>query len=204
VAEKQMKTERYIKLSLSSFIIQVSAMKNFLPLLAALLLLPAVSGFAQPYGNTNGTFSINANVLSALTLTKDYDLEFGNVFQTTTQHVAVTGTPTYTAGTTPRAAKISISGAASREVQISFSNHTALNGNGTLDVTYAANDAEFVSGSSNPIGNSGWNPTSASATGSLDTGGDGAVFLGGSVAPTTSHTGSYTATATITVGYTGL
>jgi hypothetical protein len=74
-----------------------------------------------------------------------------------------------------------------------------------LDVTYVANDAEFVEGhSGTPVGASGWNPASASATGTLDNGGEASVFLGGSVAPTTWHDGSYTATAPITVGYTGL
>ncbi len=179
-------------------------MKKILLLAAILAVLPYANGFAQSTP-VSTTFTISANVLTQLTVVTDVNLNFGNVFQASTQHNSVGGIPTYTAGATPTAAKFTITGAASREVTVAFSNHTSMTGTGgPLPVTYASNDAEIVTGTGAPSGGSGWDPTSASDTQYLDgTNSKATVYLGGQVAPTTAMSGAFTGTGTITVAYTG-
>lgn len=179
-------------------------MKKFALLLSLFLCLPLAQGFGQAQ---NAQFQIQATVLTALTVTVDENLNFGDVIQGLAQYVEVDGTTTYPSSGGQSPAKIDIIGAPNREVSVVFSNHSIITdpvSNQTMSVTYIAGDAEFVTGTGLPAGGGTWNPTTGTEMGDLSGLGLATVYLGGTIAPSASQaSGNYSATATVTVTYTG-
>ncbi|HOJ02567.1 MAG TPA: DUF4402 domain-containing protein [Bacteroidota bacterium] len=184
-------------------------MKKFALLLSLFLCLPLAQGFGQVTGSVvDEQFNINANVLTALTITYQSDLEFGDVFQNTTKSVTPAGVPSYPAtGATPSAAKMRIDGMPDREVIVWFEDHEVITfGTNNLDVDYTAADAVFVAGTGLPGTGVAWNPTASATTSQdLDVSGVATIYLGGTIAPVsgTHAAGAYTAAASLYVGYTG-
>ena len=84
-------------------------MKKILLLAALFALLPLANGFAQ-IGSESSPFTITATVLTQLTVATDANLNFGNVFQSSVQHIDLDGAPTYVAGGAPTGAKFTITG----------------------------------------------------------------------------------------------
>lgn len=176
-----------------------------LTLLIVLFLISSGTSFSQ-LGTKTEQFQITAMVLSALTITEVTPLQFGSVFPGENKHIDVAGTKTYSVtGETTSPASFTIDGAPNRQVSVAFTGHTSIsNGGNTMNVVYIPNDASAQTGSGYSL-TSGWDPTSASTTVSLDGTGDAAVYLGGEVQPAlTQVIGAYAGTATITVSYTGI
>ncbi len=184
-------------------------MKKLAFLLICFLMASGTS-FSQLASSTaTEDFQITATVLTALQITEINALQFGSVFQGTTKHLALDGTKTYTvAGETTTPASFDIDGAAGREVSITFSGHTSLvdASSNSMNIVYIAGDASAAAPASAGYNlSSTWNPETAAQTVTLDgTTGDAAVFLGGELQPGASQAaGNYSATATMTVVYTG-
>ncbi|MFZ1729054.1 MAG: DUF4402 domain-containing protein [Bacteroidota bacterium] len=178
-----------------------------LALLLVCFLMASGTSFSQTYGSVSPTFTIQANVQSALTVAELTPLEFGQLFQGYAKYVAPTGVSTPTVGGIPTgAATFSIAGAINREVSITFTNHTSISdGSTSIPISYGSDDARAQAGTSATPPTSGWNPTTLGGTVTLDGSGDARVFLGGTATTTTANAaGAYSATGTITVGYTGV
>jgi hypothetical protein len=135
--------------------------------------------------------SISATVLQPITITKNNDLLFGNVFPGVNSTVAVTGS----------AAQFTLAGTASANVNLSFTLPTNLtSGANNLPIgTWTGYHNATASPSS---GGTAFTP-SASATASAFSGsGALSVYVGGTVQPAANQTaGTYTGTLTLNAAY---
>lgn len=166
-------------------------------LLFTLALFVLGSGLAFAQTNITAT----TNVLNTLSVTGAKNLDFGNVEQTSISEVvqpedAGAGRYDISSGTA--------SGGAS--IQLQF---TALpasltdGGTSSITTTFATDKAGYVSGSttSYTAGSDDFDPNTA-VTRTLDANGDGTVFIGGEIDPSTATaTGTHTGTVTLTVSY---
>jgi len=147
--------------------------------------------------------SVSATVLSALTVTRNADLDFKNVLPGFNKSVAADGTPTYGAGGSGEtAAKFTIAGAASRAVTLNFTTPTNLSsGSDNLIISFA--NLGVYNTTDSPSGGTSFTPSSSTAA-TLSSSGNLYIYLGGQVQPTYGQaTGTYTGTVTVSVTYSG-
>jgi hypothetical protein len=156
--------------------------------LSALLALPALAS-AQVSESVQAT----ATVLTPLTVSAGDALRFGDVFPGLTSEVAPTDGS--------RRGSFTVAGATGRQVSLAFGLPSELVGPGaaSLPIAFGAASARWENGATSEDfdPDAGTNAT-LSGAGSLG------VFIGGEVQPAVSQTeGSYSATITLTVAYTG-
>jgi Domain of unknown function (DUF4402) len=158
-----------------------------LALSAVALSAGALPGHAQ----NNASASVTATVQQPITVTKNNDLSFGNVFPGLNKTIAVT------AG---GAAKFTVAGQASTPVNLTFTvPATIASGGNNLTINswtghYNTTDA--------PTGGTTFTPSTSATTATLASDGALYVYVGATAAPTASQAaGSYSGTMTMTVVY---
>ncbi|HEX2250294.1 MAG TPA: DUF4402 domain-containing protein [Gemmatimonadales bacterium] len=158
----------------------------------ALVALVSLCSAATAQAQNNATANITAAVQQPITVTKNNDLAFGNVFPGVDKTIAVTA-----AG----AAKFTVAGQAATPVQLTFSlPGTLTNGGNNLVIdtwTGHHNTVDLATGGTS------FTPSSSATTATLSAvGGNLFVYVGATVRPTTSQAaGNYTGSFTMTAVY---
>jgi hypothetical protein len=158
-----------------------------LAIAAITMLVAAVPGRAQ----NNASATVTATVQQPITVTKNNDLSFGNVFPGINKSIAVTA-----AG----AAKFTTAGQASTPVNLTFTiPATIASGGNTLTLsTWAGHH----SGVDLPSGGTSFTPSGSATSATLSALGSLYVYVGATAEPTpTQAAGSYTGNMTMTVVY---
>lgn len=166
-------------------------MRTALTAVAAALLFGAPVVYAQ-----NASIDATATVLTPITVTAAQNLAFGTVFPGLNKAVA------YSDAT--NGGRFSVTGAANREVNVSFTLPTNLtSGGNSLPIDTWTGYHNVTNSASS--GGSAFTPSSAAQAVTLEaTGGQLYVFVGATVKPTaTQAAGSYTAPVRMDVVYTG-
>jgi hypothetical protein len=164
----------------------------FLSLLSVLLLVSF--GIAQE----QETIDAKATVLSPISFPAKRDLDFGS-------EVLPGRTYTVLPGNGTQAGRFELSGADGKEVSLSFSLPTDLDGPGanTISITFSATSATHATNLDYVTGATSFNPASGATT-SLNGLGSLYIALGGEISPPSNQVaGAYSATITLTVEYTG-
>lgn len=168
--------------------------KLALVLLAAALLAWAPAAMAQ--GTASGDILATANVMTAVLVTPEQDLDFGNVIPGTPKSVAITGA---TAG------RWLVQGSAGAEVDLDFTAlpATLASGANTMPIVYGAADAGHNT-TNNPGGATTFDPAGTELANLGNPLPDLYVWIGGQVQPGAAQVaGLYTGTITLTATYTG-
>ncbi len=188
-------------------------MKKFLNIaLFTALTLMSADVFAQTGDNDN--ISADANVVAAVDVVAETNLDFGSILTSSSSAVAANaGTP----------GKFTVTSTSGIDLSLSFAMPDAGNGcnsgtytycllrsggsntvdNDLLELTFGANDGAWdnTETATNGSGGTTFNPTAGATTGGTQDG-NIAVFVGGTVTSTgTQAQGSYTGTITLTVDY---
>jgi Domain of unknown function (DUF4402) len=168
--------------------------------LVILLVLVAATSFAQLNANTN--MGASATVLTALTITKNTDVAFGNIGATTAGQVYLdpkAAASTYV-GTTATVGTLTIAGANSQSIRLTWPPTLSLSDGASHTMTYTLK----VNGlSANTQASSGTlTLTSGYYDATTSAGGAYYLWVGGDLGTLASQvTGTYTGTANFTVEY---
>ncbi|MEP7227589.1 MAG: DUF4402 domain-containing protein [Gemmatimonadales bacterium] len=154
---------------------------------AIAMLVAAVPVRAQ----NNASATVTATVQQPITVTKNNDLSFGNVFPGINKSIAVTA-----AG----AAKFTTAGQASTPVNLTFTIPATI-ASGANTMTLSTWTGHY-SGVDLPNGGTSFTPSSSATSATLSVLGNLYVYLGATAEPTsTQASGSYTGNMTMTVVY---
>jgi hypothetical protein len=154
---------------------------------AFVLLCAAVPAEAQ----NNASATITATVQQPITVTKNNDLSFGNVFPGVDKSIAVT------AG---GAAKFTVAGQASTAVNLTFSTPATIASGGN-NLALASWTGHY-SGTDLPTGGTSFTPSPSATSATLNGSGALYVYVGATAQPTTTQAaGSYSGNVTMTVVY---
>lgn len=158
------------------------------------LVLGAVAvlcGTAPAAAQNNASATITATVQQPITVTKNNDLSFGNVFPGVDKSIAVT------AG---GAAKFTIAGQATTPVNLTFSIPATIASGGN-NLTLASWTGHY-SGTDLPTGGTTFTPSASATSATLNGSGALYVYVGATAQPTsTQAAGSYSGNVTMTVVY---
>jgi Domain of unknown function (DUF4402) len=157
------------------------------PLLALVLVLVPLTARAQ----NNASANVTATVQQPITVTKNNDLSFGNVFPGVTKSIAVT------AG---GAAKFTVAGQVSTPVNLTFTLPATLaSGGNTLPIGTWTGEYNT---SDSPTGGTSFTPSASATTATLHTDGALYVYVGATASPAAAQVaGSYSGTLALTVVY---
>lgn len=169
-------------------------------LAATLVILIAGNLQAQ---TANANVDASATVLTALTITKNTDVAFGNIGATTAGQVYLDpkglATSTYI-GTTAAVGTLTVAGANTQSIRLTWPVSLSLSDGASHTMTYTlkvnGNAASSQSGSSTLTLGSGYSDVTTSGTGAYY------LWVGGDLGtPSGQATGTYTGTANFTVEY---
>ena len=154
-------------------------------------LFVALLGARSAQAQNNASASVTATVQQPITVTKNNDLSFGNVFPGLDKTIAVT---------VGGAAKFTVSGQASTPVNLTFTlPATIASGGNNLTINSWTGHYNTVDA---PTGGTSFTPSPSATTATLAVGGSLYVYVGATAAPTASQAaGSYSGTMTMTVVY---
>jgi len=154
-------------------------------------LFVALLGARSAQAQNNASASVTATVQQPITVTKNNDLSFGNVFPGLDKTIAVT---------VGGAAKFTVSGQASTPVNLTFTlPATIASGGNNLTINSWTGHYNTVDA---PTGGTSFTPSPSATTATLAAGGALYVYVGATAAPTASQAaGSYSGTMTMTVVY---
>ena len=157
------------------------------PLLALALVLVPLTARAQ----NNASANVTATVQQPITVTKNNDLSFGNVFPGVAKSIAVT------AG---GAAKFTVAGQVSTPVNLTFTLPATLaSGGNTLPIGTWTGEYNT---SDSPTGGTSFTPSASATTATLHTDGSLYVYVGATASPAAAQVaGSYSGTLALTVVY---
>jgi len=183
---------------------EVYMLRNiFTSALLAAMLLVLIAGNIQAQTLANANVGASATVLTALTITKNTDVAFGNISQTTGGVVYLDpkglGTSAYV-GTTAVVGTLTIAGANSQSIRLTWPATLSLSDGATHTMTYTLKvnglDANTQASSTTLLLTSGYYNATTSA------GGGFYLWVGGDLGTLSSQaTGAYTGTANFTVEY---
>jgi Domain of unknown function (DUF4402) len=167
-------------------------MRMFRPVrLAAAALAASVLASAPALAQNNASASVTATVQQPITVTKNNDLSFGNVFPGVDKAIAVTA-----AG----AAKFTVAGQASTPVNLTFSIPATIASGGN-NLALASWTGHFAT-TDVTSGGTTFTPSASATTATLSGSGALFVYVGATAQPTASQpAGSYSGTMTMTVVY---
>ena len=166
-----------------------------------LVVLVAATSFAQ--SNANANVNASATVLTALTITNNADVAFGNIGATTVGAVNIDpktpASSTYV-GSTATVGALTIAGANSQSVRLTWPATLSLSDGASHTMTYTLQvnglSANTQGSSSALTLGSGYSDVTTSASGKYY------LWVGGSLGTLSSQaTGTYTGTANFTVEY---
>lgn len=154
-------------------------------------LLVVVSGAVPAFAQDNAAANVTASVQQPITVTKNRDLSFGNVFPGVDRRVPVTAIG---------AGKFSVAGQGSTPVNLTFSlPATIASGGDNLalgDWTGRHNSLDQPSGGTNFI------PSASATAATLNASGALYIFIGATAQPTTTQAaGNYSGTMSMTIVY---
>ncbi len=184
-------------------------MKNSVKLFFATLVLVAISASSYAQSNANANVAASATVLTALTITNNHAVAFGNVSATTPGVVFLDpqGTANAYVGTTAAIGKFTIAGANSQSVKLTWPEYITLQNGTPTNLNYVL----AVSGKTTDVQSTSADLTLTSGSVDVSTSASGAYFLyvGGSLGGATTvpaalssqEAGTYTGTANFTVVY---
>jgi hypothetical protein len=160
-------------------------------LYSALGILGASAAALPLQAQNSASASVTATVQQPITVTKNNDLSFGAVFPGVNKSIAVT------AG---GAAKFTVSGQASTQVNLSFTlPATIASGGNNLTINTWTGHYNTLDA---PTGGTSFTPSTSATTATLHTDGSLYVYVGATAAPTAAQVaGSYSGTMTMTVVY---
>jgi len=170
--------------------------------LVTLILMVLVAGNVLAQTNANANVPVSATVLTALTITKNTNVLFGNIGASTAGTVFLdpTGAASNYVGTTATVGKLTIAGAVSQSIRFTWPATLSLSDGATHTITYTLQ----VNG--NTANTQGASSALTLGGGYCDvtTSGSGAYYLwvGGDLGTLSSQAaGTYTGTANFTVEY---
>lgn len=182
-------------------------MKKIAKILVVAAAMVAFGTGAYAQSNANADLSASATVLTALTITKNTDVLFGNVGSTTAGVVYLDpkGTANNFVGTTAHIGTLTIAGSNSSSVRLTWPANVSLS-DGTHNLNYVlkVNGSSTDQASSSTLAlTSGYTDVTTSASGAY------LIFVGGSLgrsnttpaALSSQAAGTYTGTANFTVVY---
>jgi hypothetical protein len=146
---------------------------------------------ARVNAQNSASATVTANVQQPITVTKNNDLSFGQVFPGLNNSVAVTASG---------AAAFAVQGQNSANVNLTFTLPTSIaNGSNTLPL---ANWVALYNTTNSASSGTSFTPSSSATSATLSSTGFLYVFLGATAQPSVSQVaGTYTGTATMTVVY---
>lgn len=152
----------------------------------------ALATAARPgHAQNNASASVTATVQQPITVTKNNDLSFGNVFPGVNKAIAVT------AG---GAAKFTVAGQASTPVNLTFTLPATITSSSN-NLTINSWTGQYNT-SDSPTGGTTFTPSTSATSATLASDGSLFVYVGANAAPTASQAaGSYSGSMTMTVVY---
>jgi hypothetical protein len=157
----------------------------------ALVVLTSLCGAASARAQNNASATVTATVQQPITVTKNNDLSFGNVFPGIDKPIAVT------AG---GAAKFTVAGQASTPVNLTFTIPATITSSGN-NLTLANWTGHFAT-TDVTSGGTSFTPSPSATSATLSGSGALFVYVGATAQPTsTQAAGSYSGSMTMTVVY---
>ncbi len=162
-----------------------------LTLVAAVACAGMIGLSQQAAAQVSQTANVTAEVQTPISIDKNNDLDFGEVFPGVNKTIAATAT---------EAAEFAIQGEASTPVNVTFTIPTnLLDGSNTLPI---ANWTGLTNTTQSQVGGSSFTPSASAHQVTLHTNGQLYVYVGATVQPPANQAaGSYSAVLTITVEY---
>ena len=162
-------------------------MKRILVLIAAMMLIEAPT-FAKK--NASATADVKARVIQGLSITKNQDLDFGDIAQGSYYNIDVSDA---------KAVKMTVSGEALENITITYDVPAVLTNDGSPSNTVAFNAYVKYNTVDNPVNATSFNTGSVEQ---LNSTGYIYVYFGGNLTPgETQQTGNYSGEFTLNVEY---
>jgi hypothetical protein len=158
------------------------------------LTIVAMGTVAYAQSTANDDITASATILAPVAVTAGANLAFGDVAQGSTATIAYNNA---SAGT------FSVTGNASTSVELALTLPATLSGGGDpLTITYTAGYDVASEANEDPTSGTAFATSAQTAqTVTLNASGQAFVSVGGSISPTSAHTGTYTGTITLTASY---